>query len=58
MKRSEAVQFHTEEAASYDRLAAAAPGTPGSRQCSALANNHRSMADAARAGDYDTDLED
>ncbi|MEU2674192.1 hypothetical protein ABZ622_36085 [Streptomyces sp. NPDC007164] len=58
MKRSDAIKFHTEEAAALDRLAAAAPGTPGGRQCASLARDHRSMADAARVGDYDTDLED
>ncbi|MGW2090374.1 hypothetical protein [Streptomyces sp. NPDC001880] len=58
MKRSEAIQFHTEEAAAADRLAGLAPGTPGARQCASNARDHRAMAEAARVGDYPTDLED
>ncbi len=52
MKRSERIQFHTEEAAALDRTAALAPNTPGARQCTELAADHRAMAEAARAGDY------
>ncbi|MFJ8583646.1 hypothetical protein ACIRD2_03160 [Streptomyces sp. NPDC093595] len=58
MKRSEAIQFHTEEATTLDRTAALAPNSPGGRQCAELANDHRAMADAARLGDYPEDLED
>lgn len=52
MNRSERIQFHTEEAASYDRTAALAPNTPGGRQCAELAADHRDLAEAARVGDY------
>ncbi|MGW1468439.1 hypothetical protein ACWCPT_29355 [Streptomyces sp. NPDC002308] len=58
MNRDEAIRFHTEEAAAADRIAATAPGTPGAAQHAASANDHRTLADAARLGDYPTDLED
>jgi hypothetical protein len=52
MKRSERIQFHTEEAAALRSTAALAKGTPGSRECLAQARDHDSLAEAARAGDY------
>ena len=58
MKRSEAIKFHQEEADSYRRSAAEAPGTPGSRQCLGHARDHADLAEAARLHDYPEDLED
>ncbi|QKW31502.1 hypothetical protein HUT11_35660 (plasmid) [Streptomyces seoulensis] len=52
MKRSERIQFHTEEAAALRVTAATASGTPGARQCLAAARDHDSLAEAARVGDY------
>lgn len=52
MKRSEAIQYHEEEATSYRRVAAEAPGTPGASQCLSHARDHEDMAEAARVGDY------
>lgn len=52
MKRSEAISYHTEEAAALRATAALADGTPGSRQCLAQARDHDSLAEAARVGDY------
>lgn len=57
MKRSEAIKFHTQEAAAARSLAAQAAG-PGSRELLAQASDHDSMAAAARVGDYPTDLDD
>lgn len=58
MKRTDAITFHQEEAASFDKLADQAPNTPGASQCRAAASDHRSMADAARLYDYPEALED
>lgn len=58
MKRTDAVKFHTQEAAAARNRAAGAPGTPGGRELLAQARDHESMADAARLGDYPEDLED
>jgi hypothetical protein len=58
MKRSKAIQYHEEEAASYRRTAAEAPGTPGARQCLAAARDHADLAEAARLNDYPENLED
>lgn len=59
MKRSEAIQYHQEEAAAARRLAAEAPGTPGSRQCLSNARDHEDLAEAARLYDYHyAELED
>lgn len=57
-KRADVVTYHTEEAEAADRLASLAPGTPGARQCAANARDHRSLAEAARVGEYDIDLDD
>ncbi|WP_416975641.1 hypothetical protein [Streptomyces sp. 4F14] len=46
------IEYHTKEAADLRTTAATAPGTPGARQCLALARDHDALADAARAGDY------
>lgn len=58
MKRTEAIRFHNEEAAALRATAALAEGTPGSRQCLSHARDHEDLADAARVGEYPTDLED
>lgn len=52
MKRSERIQFHTEEAAALRATAALATGTLGSRECLAQARDHDALAEAARVGDY------
>lgn len=52
MKRSELIQFHTDEAASLRATADTAPGTPGAAQCRAAARDHDSLAQAAHVGDY------
>jgi hypothetical protein len=58
VKRSDAIQFHTEEAAALDRTAALDPSSPGGRQCAELAADHRELAEAARLYDYPEDLQD
>ncbi|WUT01720.1 hypothetical protein OHA46_33730 (plasmid) [Streptomyces sp. NBC_00708] len=60
MKRAEAIAFHTEEAASAERvLAESTPGTPGYLHQADYAQEHRVLAEAARLHDYpDAELED
>ena len=57
MKRSEAIRFHSEEAASYSSAAANANG-PARSQLQELAADHQAHADMARHGEYPEDLED
>ncbi|MFG3051880.1 hypothetical protein ACGFZP_13145 [Kitasatospora sp. NPDC048239] len=57
MKRAAAVAHHLREAAALKLLAAQADG-PGRTECLAQAQEHRSLAETARLGEYPTDLED
>jgi hypothetical protein len=58
MKRTDAIQFHTEEAADARRLAAQDTTTPAHTELLASARDHEVFADAARTYDYPGDLED
>ncbi|MFJ9447151.1 hypothetical protein ACIRRH_35675 [Kitasatospora sp. NPDC101235] len=57
MRRPDAVRMHQEEAAAYARAAETATG-PARTGLQAQAADHQSLADAARHGEYPTDLED
>ncbi|MFJ4932343.1 hypothetical protein ACIP8U_00530 [Streptomyces pseudovenezuelae] len=57
MKRSDAIRFHSEEAASCNSAAASASG-PARSQLRELAADHQAHADMARHGEYPEDLED
>jgi hypothetical protein len=55
MGRKETVSYHQQEAAAARQLAAQADG-PGRGDLLEQAQEHDAMAEAARVGDYPTDL--
>jgi hypothetical protein len=57
MKRTEAIQFHSEEAATYSRAAEGASG-PARSHLQEVAADHQAHADMARHYEYPEDLED
>lgn len=57
MKRSEAIRYHSEEAAAYSHAAASATG-PARGHLQEVAADHQAHADMARHGEYPEDLED
>lgn len=57
MRRQEAIQFHSEEAAAYSNAAANATGSARGH-LQELAADHQAHADMARHHEYPEDLED
>ncbi|MDR3082120.1 MAG: hypothetical protein LBV60_14550 [Streptomyces sp.] len=57
MKRTDAIRYHSEEAAAYSQAAATATG-PARGHLQEAADDHQAHADMARHGEYPEDLED
>lgn len=58
MNRTDAIEFHTEEAEAARDLAAMCTTGPAVNELLASANDHDVLADAARLNDYPETLED